>query len=106
MKWYIQDAFMGDRSITWLGCPGGALKDEDDVAGVGNTEREEVVEEDDADEDEETETELVTVERTEDPVAEAEEVIDTDELPVAEVGVGEVLRDINVSHEEHINLGR
>lgn len=55
------------------------------VIGVGNTEREEVVEDDDA------ETELVTVERTEDAVAEVEELVDTDELPVVGVGVIEEL---------------
>lgn len=68
-----------------------------DVSGVGNTEREEVVEDDDFDEDEDTETELVTEERTEEAVAEVEEVIDTDELPVVGVGVVEVLQNIIVS---------
>lgn len=74
-----------------------------DVSGVGNTEREEVVEEDDFDENEDTETELVTVERTEEAVAEVEEVIDTDELPVVGVGVVEVLQNIIVSQRDEID---
>lgn len=63
------------------------------TSGVGNTEREEVVQDDDddLDEDKGTETEIVTVERTEDPVAEAEELMEeTDELPVVAVAVEEV----------------
>lgn len=98
---------MGDRSTTWLGCRDDALINRDDIAGVGNTEREEVVEDnDDFDEEEDTETELVIVKRTEDPVAEAEELVD--ELPVAMVAVeedvAEVLQDIIVSHEQDINI--
>lgn len=69
--------------------------DGDNVVGVRNTEREEVVEDDN-----DTETELVTVERTEDAVAEVEELVDTDEVPVVAVGVVEVLQDIIVSHED------
>lgn len=74
-----------------------------DVSGVGNTEREEVVEDNDLDEDEDTETELVTVERTEEAVAEVEELIDTDELPVVGVGVVEVLQNIIVSQRDKID---
>lgn len=75
----------------WLGCHDGALMD-GDGSGVGNTEREEVVRNNDGfDEDEDTETEVVTVERTEDPVAEAEELVEeTDELPVVAAAVEEV----------------
>lgn len=73
-----------------------------DVSGVGNTEIE-VVEDDGFEEDEDTETELVTVERTEDAVAEVEVLIDTDEVPVVGVGVVEVLQNIVVSHEEDID---
>ena len=90
---------------TWQDCPGGALLDRDDVAGVGNTEREEVIEDnDDFEENENTETELVAVERTEDPVAEAEELVETDEpvveVAVAEVDVVELLQNVIVSHED------
>lgn len=88
---------MGNRSITWLDGFGDALMEGVDVAGVGNTEREEVVE-DDLDEDEDTE--LMSVERTEDAVAEVEELVDTDELPVVGVGVVEVLQNIVVSQED------
>lgn len=92
---------MGHSSTAWLDRPGGALVEGNDVSGVGNTEREEVVEDDDFDENEDTETELVTVERTEEAVAEVEEVIDTDELPVVGVGVVEVLQNIIVSQREY-----
>jgi hypothetical protein len=103
---------MGNRSTTWLGCHDDALKKGGDVAGVGNTEREEVVEDDDDfddfDEDEDTESELVTVERTEDPVAEAEELVDELPVPVVMVAVeedvAEVLQDIIVSHEQDISI--
>lgn len=91
---------MGQRSTAWLDCPGDALLEGNDVSGVGNTEREEVVEDDVFDADEDTETEIVTVERTEDAVAEVEELIDTDELPVVGVGVVEVLQNLIVSHRE------
>lgn len=94
---------MGHRSTAWLDCPRGALVEGNDVSGVGNTEREEVVEDDDFDEDEDTETEIVTVERTEDAVAEVEELIDTDELPVVGVGEVEVLQNTIVSHREKID---
>lgn len=75
----------------------------DDVSRVGSTEREEVVEDDDFDEDEDTETELATEERTEEAVADVEELIDTDELPVVEVGVVEVLQNIIVSQRDIID---
>lgn len=91
---------MGKRSNTWLDCPGDALVEGNDVSGVGNTERETVVEEDDFDDDEDTETEIVTVERTEDAVAEVEELIDADELPVVGVGEAEVLQNLIVSHRD------
>lgn len=71
-----------------------------DVSGVGNTEKEEVVGDDDFDEDEDTETELVTEERTEEAVADVDKLIDTDELPVVGVGVVEVLQNIIVSQGE------
>lgn len=90
-----KDVHVGNRSTTWLDGPDDALVDGVDVAGVGNTEREVV--EDDLDEDEDTE--LVSVERTEDAVAEVEELVDTDEVPVVDVGVVEVLQtEIIVSH--------
>lgn len=64
--------------------------------GAGNTEWEEVIEDDnDFDEREDAEIELATVERTEEPVVEAD---GTEELSVlivaeAEVGVAEVLQN-------------
>lgn len=94
---------MGNRSTVYQDGLGGALEGRVMPQGGGNTEREEVVEDDDFNEDEDTETELVTVERTEDAVAEVEELVDTDELPVVGVGVAEVLQDINVSHGGTMN---
>ena len=70
------------------------------TSGVGNTEREEVVQDDDddLDEDKGTETEIVTVERTEDPVAEAEALMEeTDELPVVAVAVEDASVDARVA---------
>lgn len=93
-----QHVHVGHRSTAWLGCLGGALVEGNDVSWVGNTEREEVVEDDDFDEDEDTETEIATVERTGEAVAEVEELIDADELPVVGVGVAEVLQNTIVSH--------
>lgn len=83
--------FICNKSTTWLSCHDDALMD-GGGSGVGNTEREEVVKNNDGfDEDEDTETEVVAVERTEDPVAEAEELVEeTDELPVVAVAVEEV----------------
>lgn len=95
-----QHVHMGHRSTAWLNCLGSALVEGNNVSGVGNTEREEVVEDDDFDEDEDTETELVTEERTEEAVADVEELIETDELPVVGVGVVEVLQNIIVSQRE------
>lgn len=91
---------MGHSSITRVDDLGDALMDGDNATGEGNTVK--VAIEDDVEEDDDAETELVTVERTEEPVAVVEELVVV-EVTTAEADVMGSLQSILVSHEKDIN---